>query len=186
VTELLGGFARIVRARALRKLEPQTALLALLVLILLIVTWLDALDSLRSVSMNIGSIGPPIAMAIFYYLGAAVVFPHQDADHERLADYYAARKRFVVGMLLAATFLDELIFIGHFKDLLAHRPALFWLWAVPFNLAIDGSLLALFLVRSRRANIFMLTAMILLMVVPYWGNGGIRGMIARHYGYDLG
>jgi hypothetical protein len=184
VTELLGGFARMVRARALRKLEPQTALLALLTLVLVIVTWLDARDSLQSVSMDFEGLGAPIAMAIFYYLGAAVVFPHDEADHERLADYYVSRKRFIVGMLLVANLLDELIFIRHFKDMLAHKPMLFWLWALPYNIVIDAGLLALLLVRSRRVNIVMLVVMILVMVVPYSGSGGIRGAIAQHYGYS--
>jgi hypothetical protein len=175
----------MVRAHALRKLEPQTALLAVLTLILVIVTWLDARDSLQSVSMDLKGLGPPIAMAIFYYLGAAVVFPHDDADHERLAHYYASRKRFIVGMLVAATVIDEIIFIGHFRDMLAHRPMLFWLWALPYNIVIDAALLALLLVRSRRANIVMLVVMILVMVVPYSGIGGIRGAIAQHYGYNL-
>jgi hypothetical protein len=185
VTELLGGFARIVRAQSLRKLEPQTALLALLTLVVVTTAWLDARDSLESVTMNFRGVAAPIAMAIFYYLGAAVVFPHDDADHERLADYYTGRKRFIVGMLLAGQILDEVIFIPHFRDLLARTPALFWLWAVPYGTAIAAGLVALLLVRSRRANIVMLVAMILLLVIPYWGGGGIRGVIAQYYGYNL-
>lgn len=185
VAELLGGFARIVRARALAKLEAQTALLALLTLIMVMTAWLDARDSLQSVTMDFKGLAAPIAMAIFYYLAAAVVFPHDDADHERLADYYASRKRFIAGTLLAASIVDEFIFVPHFENLLAHMPALFWLWAVPYGTAIMAALLALLLVRSRRANVAMLTIMILLIVIPYWGGGGIRGAIARHYGYDL-
>jgi hypothetical protein len=185
VTELLGGFARMVRARAIRKLEPQTALLALLTLIIVITAWLDARESLQSVTMDLRGVGAPIGMAIFYYLGAAVVFPHDDADHERLATYYASRKRFIVGMLLAGQLIDELIFSGHFKDLLAHSPMLFWLWALPYGIVIAVALVALLLVRSRRANIVMLAVTILVLVVPYWGDGGIEGAIAQHYGYTL-
>jgi hypothetical protein len=41
LTELLGGFAHMVRAKALKKLEPQTALLALFILVDIFSTWVD-------------------------------------------------------------------------------------------------------------------------------------------------
>ena len=68
-------------------------------------------------------------------------------------------------------------------DELRLRPAVFWLWFVPYNLSIKGCYLALFLVRGRRANIALLVALILLFMVPYWVHGAMEDMIVRHWGY---
>ncbi|WP_028970733.1 hypothetical protein [Sphingomonas sp. URHD0057] len=184
VTELLGGFARLVRARAVGKLEPQTALLALLTLILVLATWIDARISLLSVTVDFAGLWAPILLAILYYLAAAVVFPHDDADHERLADYYSARKRFVVGMLLAAGIVEHVTYLPVFEGQWARHPAIFWLYLLPYNVAIDGSMIALLFVRSRRANVVMLSVLILLITIPYWDAGLIREVIARHFHYS--
>ena len=183
MTELLGGFAGMVRAKALRQLEPQTALLALLTFILICATWIDAWDSLKTITLDFSGLWAPILLATFYYLAAAVVFPHDPREYPRLATYFAERKRFTIGMLLAAELLVTFSYRGVFIDWFVHRPAVFWLWEVPYNLAIKGSFVALLFVRGRRANIALLAALILLFMVPYWENGAIAAAIARHYGY---
>jgi len=183
LTELLGGFAHMVRARALKKLEPQTALLALFILVDICSTWVDGWESLKAISINFSGLWAPVMIAISYYLAAAVVFPHDDADHERLAAYYDERKRFVVAMLLLAEVVTHFTFRGIFIDRYEHKPAIFWLWSVPYNLAIDGAMITLLVVRSRRANIVVLVALILLLTIPYWSSGAISNAIAQHYGY---
>ena len=88
LTELLGGFAHMVRAKALKKLEPQTALLALFILVDICSTWVDGWLSLKTVTVDFAGLWAPVLLAICFYLAASVVFPHDEADHERLADYY--------------------------------------------------------------------------------------------------
>ena len=183
LTELLGGFAHMVRARALKKLEPQTALLALFILVDICSTWVDGWVSLKSITIDFEGLWAPVLLAICFYLAAAVVFPHDDADHERLADYYRERKRFIVLMLLAAEMLIHVTYLGVFKDHLAHQPAVFWLWTIPYNLAIEGAMIALLFVRSPRANMGLLAALILLLTIPYWVHGAIETLISRAYGY---
>jgi hypothetical protein len=185
VAELLGGFARLVRARALKQIEAQTALLALLTFIVICATWVDAWTTLTKISLDFEALWAPILLATFYYLAAAVVFPSDPKEFGRLATYYAERKRFVVGMLFAAEVLVTYTFgvvIGH--ELRA-TPAIFWLWYLPYNLAIKGAYVALLFVRGRRANIALLAALILLFMVPYWVHGTMQALIARHYGYAL-
>jgi hypothetical protein len=41
----------------------------------------------------------------------------------------------------------------------------------------------LLFVRSRRANIALLLALILLLTIPYWVHGSIEALIAHAYGY---
>ena len=183
VAELLGGFAGLVRERALRKVEPQTALLGVLVFILICATWIDAWNVLQSITLDFAGLWAPILIGTFYFLAASVVFPSDPADFERLGNYYASRKRFVVGMLLAAEVLVTSTFLDSFSALLRDRPAEFWLWILPYNLSVKGCMLGLFFVRSRRANIVLLALLILLFLIPYWEHFGIRDAIGQAWGY---
>jgi hypothetical protein len=183
LTELLGGFAQMVRAKALKKLEPQTALLALFILVDICSTWVDGWISLKHVTVDFDGLWAPVLLAICFYLAASTVFPHDEADHERLAYYYRERKRFVVGLLLAGELLIHVTYLGVFADRLAHQPAVFWLWTIPYNLAIEASMVALMVVRSRRANIALLIALILLLFIPYWYQDAITRAVAHAYGY---
>lgn len=183
LTELLGGFAHMVRARTLKKLEPQTALLSFFIFIDICTTWMDSWLSLKHITVDFAGLWAPVLIAICLYLAAAVVFPHDEADHERLADYYRERKRFIVGLLLAVEMLIHVTYLPIFEDRIAHHLAMFWLWTVPFNLAIEGSMVALLFVRSKRANVVLLAVLLLLLMVPYWDQGSIQNALARQYGY---
>ena len=83
VAELLGGFAGIVRAHALKKLEAQTALVALLTFVLICATWVDTFTMDRAITLNFGDLWAPILVATFYYLAASVIFPRDPHDHDR-------------------------------------------------------------------------------------------------------
>jgi hypothetical protein len=183
LTELLGGFAHMVRARALKKLEPQTALLAFFILVDICSTWVDGWLSLKDVTVDFAGLWAPVLLAICFYLAAATVFPHDEADHERLADYYRERKPFVVGLLLAGEMLIHVTYLHVFEERIAHQPELFWLWTVPYNLAIEASMVALIFVRSRRVNVALLGVLLLLIMVPYWDQGSIQNALAHKYGY---
>jgi hypothetical protein len=174
----------MVRAKALKKLEPQTALLALFILVDICSTWVDGWLSLKDVTVNFAGLWAPVLLAICFYLAASVVFPHDDSDHERLADYYRERKRFVVGLLLAGEMLIHVTYLHVFEDRIAHHPGVFWLWTIPYNLAIEVTMVALLFVRSRRANIVLLLMLLLFLAIPYWEEGSIPNAIARHYGYS--
>jgi hypothetical protein len=183
VAELLGGFARMVRAKALRQLEWQTALLALLTFIVICATWIDAWNTMGKITLDFEALWAPILLATFYFLGAAVVFPSDPAQFGELAAYYADRKRFVVAMLLAAELLVTFTFRTIIVEMIQNKPAVFWLWFLPYNLAIKGSYVALLFVRSRRANVAVLAILILLFMIPYGENNAIAAAIARRYGY---
>src|SRR3954471_22504311 len=99
LTELLGGFAHMVRAKALKRLEPQTALVAGFILGPICSTRVDGWVSLKSITVDFAGLWAPVLLAICFYLAAAVVFPHDEADHERLADFCPNRKGFNFFML---------------------------------------------------------------------------------------
>jgi hypothetical protein len=183
VTELLGGFAGMVRAHAVRKIEAQTALLALFTFVLICATWVDAFNMSQGISLNFDDLWAPILLATFYYLAAAVVFPRDESQYPHLHAYFAARRKFVVGMLLAAEVVDNVTDFSWDRDQYLHQPAHFWGWLVPYNIAIDGCFIALFFARGRRANIVLLSALILLFLIPYWDQGAIDPISMRLLGY---
>jgi hypothetical protein len=183
VAELLGGFAGMVRSHALKKLEAQTALLALLTFVLICATWVDAFTMSRSITLDFSNLWSPILLATFYYLAAAVVFPRDPGQYSHLHAYFAARRKFVIGMLIAAEMVDHVANYSWMLDQHAHQPGHFWGWIVPYNIVIDGCFIALFLVRGRRATIALLAAQILIFLVPYWQAGAIDRLSMRLFGY---
>jgi hypothetical protein len=183
LTELLAGFAHMVRAKALKKLEPQTALLAVFVLVDICSVWIDSWLTLKQVTVDFAGLWAPVLLAISLYLAAATVFPHDDADHQRLADYYRERKPFVLAMLLAVEMLTHVIYLPVFVARIGHQPEIFWFWNVPYNVAIEATMVALIFLRSRRANIVLLAILLLLILVPYWDQGSIQNALAHKYGY---
>lgn len=183
VAELLSGFAGMVRAHALKKLEAQTSLVALLTFVLICATWVDAWNMDRSITLNFGDLWAPILVATFYYLAAAVIFPRDPRQFSHLRAYFAARRKFVIGMLFAAELVDLYVNRSFFIQLYHDNPGAFWGWKVPYNIAIKGVFLALFLVRGRRATIILLVAQILIFLVPYWEAGMIDRLSEHLFGY---
>src|SRR6185437_839791 len=162
VAELLGGFAGMVRAHALKRLDAQTALAALLTFVLIVATWVDTFSMDRSITLSFSDLWPPILLGTFYYLAAAVVFPRDPGQYAHLGAYFGARRRFIVGMLFAAELVDFYANRYWLIDRYYHNSAGFWAWTVPYNIAIKGCFLALFLVRGRRITIALLVAQMLL------------------------
>jgi hypothetical protein len=173
VTELLSGFAGYVRERRLRDLELQTAFLALLVFIDVCATWLDAYETLRGVTLNFSGLAAPIMVATGFYLAAAMVFPRSASETERLAEYYARRHGFVAAMLMMAELFLSLTFADKYRQALQSAPATFWLWHVPYKVALVGCFAGLIFARSKRTNLALLAALLFLFSVPYWTVGAI-------------
>jgi hypothetical protein len=183
VAELLSGFAGMVRAHALKKLEAQTALAALLTFVLIVATWVDTFTMDRSITLSFGDLWAPILLATFYYLAAAVIFPRDPGQFAHLRAYFAARRKFVIGMLFAAELVDTWANRSWFVDKYLHHPDVFWGYLVPYNIVIKGVFLALFLLRGRRATIALLAAQLLVFMVPYWQAGAFDRISMRIFGY---
>ena len=183
VAELLSGFAGMVRGHALKRLDAQTALAALLTFVLIVATWVDTFSMDRAITLSFSDLWPPILLATFYYLAAAVIFPRDPRQFSHLRAYFAARRKFIVGMLFAAELVDFYANRYWLIDRYYNNSAGFWAWTVPYNIAIKGTFLALFLVRGRRVTIVLLIAQILLFMVPYWHAGGVERLWLHVLGY---
>ncbi len=185
VTELLSGFAGMVRAHALKRIEAQTALAALLTFVLIVATWVDTYTMSRSITLNFGDLLAPVLLSTFYFLAAAVIFPRDPRQYSHLRAYFAARRQFIVGMLFAAELADVWLNIPFFKQALATEPGYFWGWLIPINVLIKGVFLALFLTRGRRITIALLAAQIIILMVPYWHShdGAVQKFTMHLFGY---
>lgn len=181
VAELLGGFARFVRDKALRLIEPQTALAALLIFLLLCATWIDAFGRFQTVSLDFSGLWAPIMIATCYFLAATVVFPTDEGEYRRLGTYFADRKLFIIGMLLAAETFNNITFLDVYTDTYLHHPGNFWLFLLPYNLLINTAFIALLFTRSRRANIILLAGQILLFAAGYWSRGAISDYVDQRW-----
>lgn len=182
-TEILKGFGAFVRTRSLSKMDAPTALLAAFIFLDICATWIDAWASLQRVSLDISGLWAPILLATLYYLAATVVFPRDQEDIDHLSRYYNERKAFVVCALLLAEFLVNYTYLPRTQAMFAASPATFWFWYIPYNVAIKGAFVALLFVRTRRANIFALSTLILLFVIPYWDFGSTGSWIQQHVGH---
>ena len=184
VAELLAGFAGIVRARAIRQIELQTALLAVLTFVVICATWIDAWESLKKISLDFSGLWAPILIATSYYLAASVVFPTDSAEFSRLGAYFSDRKPFIITMLLVAEVAATFTYVAVYTCSYNEKPAVFWLWQLPYKAAIIASFGALLFVKNRRANIGLLLFLIFLFLGPYWVEGGVSGQVSRAFGYS--
>lgn len=182
VAELLGGFARLARLGLLRRMDGRTALLALFTFLAICATWIDAWDTLKTTPLNFEGLAAPILTATFYFLAAAVVFPRDEAELADLGGYYAKRKVFVVAMLACAEVVVSFTFADAYVRDFRQRPAVFWLFHVPFKAILLGLYLAIGLVPGRRANLVLLALLIMVLTLPYWTHGAVTGWI--HAGFD--
>ncbi len=182
VAELLGGFARIVRAKAIRKIEAQTALAAILIFLLICATWIDAFGLLENVTLDFAGLWAPIVTGTAYFLAATVLFPTEDTEFDQLASYFAERKRFIAAMLLLAETSVNFTALDFYSTMYREHPAPFWLVFFPMNLFINLIFVALIFVKGRRATVGLLATQVLLFIVIYWSKGAMVDFATEHFG----
>lgn len=181
VTELLSGFAGFAREKRVRDLDLRTALLAALVFLDVCATWIDAYQTLRGVTLDFADLAAPIVVATCFFLAAAMVFPRGREEIEALSAYYDRRHGFVATMLLIAEIVLTFTFRDVYQTALAHRPAVFWLFHLPYKIALLGSFLALAFARGRRTNVALLAGLLFLFSAPYWTVGQIPRWLHQHF-----
>ena len=183
--EILSSLGAFVRARPLRSIEIQSALLAFLTFLVICATWIDAWITRDTFELSFASMFAPIGSATAYYLAAVVVLPKEETDYDSMGAYFLKRKNFVVSMLLAAEVFQKIVFLPIFAETLKDAPAVFWLLMFPVNLALFTLWGLLLIARSRRVIIAGIILQIVVFTIPYWSAGWASEAIARAYGYDL-
>ena len=146
---------------------------------------LTAFQTLRSIQLDVESLWAPILTATSYYLAATVVFPTSATDLDHLDDYFAERKRFAIGFLFVCEMLGHLYFQEHHLRGCGPASAGISIFSCPFTSFSRDLSIALFFSKSKRANIFWLSVLILLLLFVYWDHGTIAQMINKAYAQAL-
>lgn len=181
--EVLSGLGSYVRARPLRTLDPLAALLVLLVFLVICATWLDAWSSRADFSLSLASLWAPIGAATSYYLVATVVMPRDPAAFDSVSDYVLQRKGFIAATMIVAEVFVKVMALPIMLAALTTRPAVFWLWHIPYNFIIFAGWGWLWAVRGRRDAMAAAAALIAIYSIPYWESGSFTAMIGRAWGY---
>lgn len=162
VTEILTGFARVLRAHGRIKLGLLTPLLGLILLVDLITFWTNAWEVRASLSTGFGVLLFGVVIAGIYYLAASLVFPPEAADHwPELDVHFMANKALVIGGVIVANWmvtLGELLLFGNpFHDWISvAAPVMFTLTGLvlmfarskPLCLAVELLILVLYAVNQ--------------------------------------
>jgi len=160
------------RRRPIGWLTPMLA-----VIVLLDVTsfwmWLWSLRDVLEVTWPTTIVST--ALGITYFLAAGLVFPRTSEGWTDLDSHYWARKRLVIGALVA---IDSFVLA---RNLLRLLPAWNDVWFFYWQGAYFGPLIALLFTRKRRWDLALLTALMI-----YWLLGALEMMPDSDWADRLG
>lgn len=166
ITEVLGGFSRLLRHRGRTRIGWQVPLLGVVVLLDLTTFWMDAYQNRAIIPVNQLTLFVAVVLVGCYYLIAGLVFPDDIVDCPDLDDHYARHVRVVAGGMLAISFIMQISF-GILEGsaapgtAVAPEPGTVALLLEALTLPI---LVALLFVRKRRLTIPMLVILIVAML----------------------
>lgn len=156
VTEIVTGFARILRRRTPVKIGYITPLLALFVLVDLASFWNNLWQWLPTVSISLGLLLVGMAVSAIYYFAASILLPDDLESWPSLDDYYDRHKRWVALGVLTANLLAGFGFIAFVTT-----PAEYWSAVFSWDtLVTTGSfsfiMLGIAFLKDRRLNALLI------------------------------
>ena len=157
VAEVAGGCANAVGARKAVKLGWLTPLLAVFVLLDISSFWIQAWRVRHQAAITYPAIFVGLAVALAYYLAAALVFPRQLSEWTDLDDHYVAHKRHVLGGVLFANLVVWGVAI-------AYRPEILRGIGSAQDFLFYGPLIALLFTRRKLIDLALLLALIIFYV----------------------
>jgi hypothetical protein len=163
VAAVIGGLARALNERERARIGMLTPLLALFLLLDISSFWLGAWDQRETLKVGWAVLFSGLAVAGTYYLTASMVFPNRDSDWPSLEDHYWARKRWVIGGVLAVNGVTILL------GFIARPPAWDDWLAYAWNIAYLAPLIGLLVSRRRRVDLALLSLAILYYLVVATG-----------------
>ena len=126
VTEVIGGFARVLRSRAAIRLGWLTPAIGLLLLVDLVTFWTNAWAVRDAIPATFETLLFGTAVAGIYFLSASLVFPEHVKEWPDLDDYFMRHK----GQVMAGVIVANLAVHGA-QDLMAGRFLDSWSGALP-------------------------------------------------------
>lgn len=164
VAQVAGGLANAIGSRKAVRLGWLTPLLATFLLLDISSFWVQAWRIREHVIITYPSIFLGLAVALAYYISAALVFPRESSEWSDLDEHYAAHKRQVLAGVLCANVVVTALSIAlraeiNIADLLTLE---YFLYFVP--------LIALVFTRWKRVD-----AALLLALIVYYIAGAASG-----------
>lgn len=168
LAEVLAGFARVVKARSVRKDREialrfgwQTPLLALLVALDLISFWFNLWGLRDVIPATLVSLILGAAFIGIYYVAASLIFPDDAEAWPDLDDWFARHKSMVAAGIVLANLGSTIVFI-YWAGLRSHE----WLHAVPILQFVYIALAASLIFTRKEWQ--SLAALVLLLLLIAW------------------
>jgi MFS family permease len=159
IAQVAGKLAEAIDEHRERPVGLLTSLLAAFVLCDVTGFWLWIWSARTVITVSWPSVFLSTALAIIYYLAAALMFPRVAARWASYDEHYWARKRLVLGGILVVNMLT-------LAGQLARRlPELNDLWFYPYQLGYFLPLIALLFTRRRWHDVALLSWLLLTYVI---------------------
>ncbi len=113
VAQLLNGFGNLLRETPIPRLGLIMPLLGLQLLLELLSNFVYAWHKFDSIPITLPGLFLPTLIGVVYYLAATIITPANLSEWRTLDDYFDRRRRWIVGLMLAANILVEAIALQH-------------------------------------------------------------------------
>jgi hypothetical protein len=154
VAEVAIKFADAIDAHAHRPIGILSPLLAMFVLCDVTGFWIFIWSIRDAVYVSFGTVIAALAVAIGYFLSAALIFPRSERGWATLDDHYWARRRYVLAGVIFAISMQLGILMARSMPRLDDFWFFFWV-AVYY-----GPIAVIWFSRNRRANIAALVILV--------------------------
>jgi hypothetical protein len=154
VAEVAVKFADAIDAHAHRPIGILSPLLALFVLCDVTGYWIFVWSIRDVVYISFGTVIAALAVAISYFLSAALIFPRSERGWAALDDHYWARKRYVLTGIIVASFMQTSMLMTR------SMPRLDDFWFFFWQALYYGPIATIWFSRNRPANIAALAILV--------------------------
>jgi hypothetical protein len=155
---LASGLADALKSRKAVRIGVLTPLLALFMLIDISTFWAIGWES-QDVEISYATIYWGLAVSLTYFLGASLVFPRDPSEWPSLNDYYDGHKRLPLAAVWITNAVGGITTVTLTSE--GYAPATILRLSLFF-----GAIVALMMIRNRRANIVLLILLILINLTP--------------------
>jgi hypothetical protein len=150
--EVTNGLANAIGSRRSVAIGWLTPLLAFFFLTDIVSFWYFAWGARDLIYIDWSPLFLGLAIAVVYYLAAALVFPRQIAEWTSLDDHYWEHKRLVIGGVALANAVVLGLATAFISAPLGDP--MFWFWQIVYWVPVIGLMIS----KSRRIDIFLLAA----------------------------
>ena len=159
LVEVLGGLAKTIRSQPARTISWLTPLLGAWVVLDVSAFWGIAWE-VRDLLTNLWpTLLVGVVLASIYYLAAALIFPDDVKANTDADTHYWATKRPIIGLVM---FSDVAVLL--LAQLMGRTPST---WVIAFNAVYFATVLATFFASGRKTNLFLLSALVVLMAAGF-------------------